>query len=88
MKRFLSFSLAIFTCLCLMVATEHRAYAYVDPGSGFLALQSIASIMAATGYFLRNRIKALFTRSQPEKAEKPTLVLPVAARKNDSRNAA
>jgi len=85
MKRFLSVSLMIFSCLCLVVATEHRAYGYVDPGSGFLALQSIASVLAATGFFLRNRIKTFFTR---KKADKPTLVLPVGARKNDSRNAA
>jgi len=87
-KRSLSVAsgfLAVFSCLCLMVATEHRAYAYVDPGSGFMALQAIASVMAATGYFLRTKIKALFTRSKPAK---PTLVLPVTARKNDSRNAA
>jgi len=85
MKRFVSVFLAIFSCLCLMVATERRALAYVDPGSGFMALQAIASVMAAAGYFLRTKIKALFTRSKPEK---PTLVLPVSARKNDSRNAA
>ena len=88
-KRSLSVAsglLAIFSCLCLMVATERRAFAYVDPGSGFMALQAIASVMAATGYFLRTRIKALFTRKKPENAQaKPTLVLPV---KNDSRNAA
>jgi len=85
-KRFVSVAsgvLAIFSCLCLMVATEHRAYAYVDPGSGFMALQAIASVMAAAGYFLRTRIKALFTRSKPAK---PTLVLPVALGKNDSRS--
>ena len=90
MKRFLSVSLMIFSCLCLVVATERRAYAYVDPGSGFLVLQSMASVMAAAGFFLRRRIMALFTRSKSptDKVEKPTLVLPVAARKNDSRNAA
>jgi hypothetical protein len=90
MKRFLSVSLAIFSCLCLVVATERRAYAYVDPGSGFLILQSMASVMAAAGFFLRRRIKDLFVRSKSptNKVEKPTLVLPVAARKNDSRNAA
>jgi hypothetical protein len=88
MKRFVSVLLAIFSCLCLMVATERRAYAYVDPGSGFMALQAAASVMAAAGYFLRTKIKALFTRGKADKPAKPTLVLPVAARKNDSRNAA
>jgi hypothetical protein len=93
MKRFVSVAsvfLGIFSCLCLVVATERRAYAYVDPGSGFMALQAIASVMAAAGYFLRTRIKTLFTRSKPanKKSDKPTLLMPVTARKNDSRNAA
>jgi hypothetical protein len=90
-KRFLSVAsgfLAIVSCLCLVVATEPRAYAYVDPGSGFMALQAIASVMAAAGYFLRTRIKALFIRNTVKKPVKPTLVLPVNARKSDSRNAA
>jgi len=86
MKRFWSVSLAIFSCLCLVVATERRAYAYVDPGSGFMALQAIASVTAAAGYFLRTKIKALFTRNKPVKSEKPTLVMPVALGKNDSRS--
>jgi hypothetical protein len=84
MKRLLSFSLAVFTCLCLLVASERRAWGYVDPGSGLLALQSIASVMAAASYFLRRRIRALFTREKPEE----TIVLPVSIRKTDSRNAA
>jgi len=89
-KRSLSLAsgfLAVFSCLCLVVATERRALAYVDPGSGFMALQAIASVMAATGYFLRTRIKALFTRKKAADT-KPTLVIPVNAHKNDSRNAA
>jgi len=84
MKRLISLSLVLFTCLCLMVASERRAWGYVDPGSGLLALQSIASVAAAASYFLRRRIKALFSRSKPEE----TIVLPVSVRKNDSRNAA
>jgi hypothetical protein len=70
MKGFLTGFLAIFSCLCLMMAAERRAYAYIDPGSGFTALQSIAAVMAATSYFLRRRIKALFTR---KKTNKPTM---------------
>jgi hypothetical protein len=94
MKRFRSVAsvfLAIFSCLCLVVATERRAYAYVNPGDGFMALQAIASVMATAGYFFRMRIKSLFTRKDDKaikKSDKPTLVLPVTARKNDSRNAA
>ena len=84
MKRFLSFSLAVFTTFCLLLATEHRAWGYVDPGSGFLALQTGASIMAACGYFFRRRILTLFVK--PEKEVKA--VLPVTIQKGDSRNAA
>ncbi len=64
MQRFLSFSLAVFTIVCLVVATSRPAYGYIDPGSGFLAIQTLASVAAAFGYFLRRRIKALFTRKE------------------------
>jgi len=83
-KHFVSVAsvvLAIFSCLCLVLATERRAYAYVDPGSGFMALQAAASVMAATTYFLRSKIKALFTRNTAKKPVKPTLVLPVVPQK-------
>lgn len=66
MQRFLSVSLLLFTVVCLLVATERQALAYVDPGSGLLALQSIASVAAACGYFFRRRIKSLFGRKDAE----------------------
>jgi hypothetical protein len=84
MKRLILFSLAVFTCLCLLVATERQALAYVDPGSGMLALQSLASIAAAAGYFMRRRIKALFGRKKPDVIED----LPVQVQKESSRNTA
>jgi hypothetical protein len=84
MKRLISLSLAVFTCLCLLVATERKALAYVDPGSGMLALQSLASILAAAGYFMRRRIRALFGRKKPE--DTPEVSVPV--QKESSRNAA
>jgi len=65
MKRFLSISLAGFCCLCLLMATEHRAYAYIDPGSGLLAIQSMFAALGAAGYFLRRRIAAIFGRKKP-----------------------
>ena len=60
MKRFFSISLAIFTCVCVLIATEHQAKAYVDPGTGFIAIQAVTSALAAVGYFLRRRIMSLF----------------------------
>ena len=84
MKRLISSCLTLLTCICLLLATERRALAYVDPGSGLLALQSLASIVAAAGYFLRRRIVGLFTKKKPRAG----VVLPVTVRKDDSRNAA
>ena len=80
MKRLVSLSLTIFTCICLLVGTERHALAYVDPGSGLLALQSGASALAAAAYFMRRRIMTFFTK-------KPTAVapMPVSSVKSDSR---
>jgi len=35
---------------------------YVDPGSGFLALQSLGAALATAGFFLRKHIMRLFGR--------------------------
>jgi hypothetical protein len=84
MKRLISSFLAVLTCACLLLATERRAMAYVDPGSGLLALQSIASMMAAAAFFLRRRIMGLFTRKKPLASEPSQVTLT----KEDSRKAA
>ena len=84
MKRLISFALTLFCCLCLMLATERRAMAYVDPGSGLLALQSIGSILAAVGFFLRRHIKRLFSMEQSSSGSG----LRKAAKKEDSRKEA
>jgi hypothetical protein len=84
MKRLLSISLAIFTTLCLVVATERQAWGYVDPGTGLLALQSITSVVAAFGYLLRRRIKALFKG----KTTKEQAALPVESKESKFTNPA
>jgi hypothetical protein len=81
MKRVLSLSLAVLCCFCLLLATERRALAYVDPGSGLLALQSIGSVAAAGIYFMRRRILALFGK-KPATADAPAVI------QNNSRKAA
>jgi hypothetical protein len=83
-KRLIPLSLTVFSCLCLLLATERRAMAYVDPGSGLLAIQSIGSLLAAAGFFLRRRIMGLFNKKKPLASAAP----PVAVRKEDSRNTA
>ena len=84
MKRLMSVSLTLFCCVCLMLATERRAMAYVDPGSGLLALQSIGSMLAAAAFFLRRRIMGIFNKKKPLASAGSR----VTVRKEDSRNAA
>jgi hypothetical protein len=84
MKRFISFSLSILIALCMIVASERRAWGYVDPGSGLIALQTVASVGAAYAYYIRRRIRAFFTR----KKEEPAVVLPVANKAGESREIA
>jgi hypothetical protein len=82
MKRLLSFSLAIFITLCMIVGSERRAWGYVDPGSGLIALQGIASVAAAYAYLVRRKIQAFFQR------RKDSAVLPVTGKTGAPREIA
>ena len=84
MKRLISLSLAVVITLCMIVASERRAWGYVDPGSGLIALQGIASVAAAYAYYVRRRIRAFFMRKKVEPAD----VLPVTNKTGDSREVA
>jgi hypothetical protein len=75
MKRILSVSLGIFVTLCLLVGSERRAWGYVDPGSGLVALQTIASVAAAYAYIVRRRIRGWFSRK-----DEKSVGLPVSAK--------
>jgi hypothetical protein len=44
----------------LILATEQVAQAYVDPGTGLLALQILGATVAGWIYILRRRVRALF----------------------------
>jgi hypothetical protein len=84
MKRLLSFALGCVVCVCVLIATEQRAMAmYVDPGSGLLALQSAASVVAAAAFFLRKKLRAIFGLRR--KAE---TFVPHGEEKGDTRKAA
>lgn len=83
MKRLISFSLGILITLCMIVGSERRAWGYVDPGSGLVALQTIASAAAAYAYFVRRKILNFFSRKKD-----PALVLPVATKAENSREVA
>jgi hypothetical protein len=78
MKRLVSFSFAVLIGFCLLVGTERRAWGYVDPGSGLIALQTLFSVVAAWAYVVRRRIRAFFQRKK-----RPAAVLPVAGKAGD-----
>jgi hypothetical protein len=84
MKRLISATCTVLFCFFLMLATEHRAMAYVDPGTGLLAIQSLGSMLAAAAFFMRRRIMALFNKKKPLASAESRL----AVRKEDSRNPA
>jgi hypothetical protein len=44
----------------LLVSMERHAYAYIDPGVGLAALQTVSATIFGALYFLRRRIKKLF----------------------------
>ena len=84
MRRLLSVSLATVMFFCLLVATDRRAWGYVDPGSGLIALQTIASVGAAYAYYIRRRIRTFFTGKDKQSNE----ALPVEPAAAKSREAA
>jgi hypothetical protein len=84
MKRLFSFSLAIGIALCMIVGSERRAWGYVDPGSGLIALQTIASVGAAYLYMIRKRIMTFFSK----KKESVAPILPVSNKPGESREVA
>jgi hypothetical protein len=84
MKRLISVSLAVFITFCMLIATDRRAWGYVDPGSGLIALQTFASVGAAYAYYVRRRIRAFFLRNKKD----ATIALPVAAKVDGSREVA
>lgn len=80
MKRlFVSAVLTSFIVFSLVIATARPAWGYVDPGSGFIAVQAIASAAAAFGYFLRRRIRNIFTSDKKEEA----ILVPNGLQKNE-----
>ena len=70
MKRFTSVFFAILLLFSVMIASEPRALAYVDPGSGLVIYQTVGALATAGLFWFRRRFKSLFTRNQAS-AEKP-----------------
>ncbi|HUB51056.1 MAG TPA: hypothetical protein VL986_02735 [Terracidiphilus sp.] len=45
-----------------VILFEQPAYAYADPGTGLLAIQAVGSAIVASGWYLRRKIYALFSK--------------------------
>gem|GEM_PF-3520767 len=98
--RLLHWGLGAACCLGLLLATDRRALAYVDPGSGLLALQSLAAALTAAGYFLRRQIARVFRRNDrwghaaptapvaPARVAVPRVALRMSSDNKETRNAA
>jgi hypothetical protein len=56
----------VFLAIALSFSFQRTAHAYVDPGSGLLAFQSISAVITGVLFYFRSRLKALFRRSNHE----------------------
>ena len=69
MQKILQYFFLLVTCIGLTLMTEKQAHAYADPGSSLLILQTVGSVLTATGLYFRRRIAGLFRRNKVEEAE-------------------
>ena len=69
------FLLGVLQIAALLVAFERPAQAYVDPGSGFVFLQVAGSMCAGAIYYLRHRVRRLFTSLRKSPVSSPTEVV-------------
>jgi hypothetical protein len=61
-SRALSFALTVALVIALSSSFERTAYAYVDPGSGLFAFQSLSAMVAGALFYFRKGIKSLLQR--------------------------
>ena len=76
MKTLLRVPAIVLILLGLVLLFERPAYAYVDPGTGLLAIQAVGSALAAGGWYLRRRIVSLLRRDEPAKLDPVKLPIP------------
>ncbi|HWY70776.1 MAG TPA: hypothetical protein VNX88_19060 [Terriglobales bacterium] len=58
--RLLYVVVGILQIAAILCAFEKPAYAYVDPGSGYLLLQIVGSMLAGAAFLVRHRLKRMF----------------------------
>ncbi len=55
--------------VALVLATEPRAYAYTDPGSGALLWQALVAAFVGAGFYFRKFLFHLIPKKKIEKEE-------------------
>jgi hypothetical protein len=66
----LQLALLAFTLfVALSCSCERQAHAYIDPGSGLLLFQSLSAMATGALFYLRRRLKSLFTKTTPKSAD-------------------
>ena len=64
MHRVIAVATTVLILLFVLVASERPACAYVDPGTGFVAVQAISSLFAGFLFVFRRRVRSLFQKRQ------------------------
>lgn len=59
MRTICKSALTLLFAFCLFAALEPRAYAYVDPGSGLLAYQTVSALVAGALFHFRRRLRRM-----------------------------
>ncbi len=70
-KNLTHFALTSALVIALSFSMERTAHAYVDPGSGLLAFQSISAVITGALFYFRSRIKSVFHKSGNSSVRKP-----------------
>jgi hypothetical protein len=58
----IAFSIIVLQMIAVLCALAQPAYAYVDPGSGLLAVQIISTTFAGMIFLLRRRLRGFLKR--------------------------
>lgn len=69
MKKLLSLFPLFVALLGAALLFERPAYAYADPGTGLLAIQTVGSALIATGWYLRRKIRSFLGKDHPSSEE-------------------
>ncbi len=61
------FAVTVILFFAILSCSAPAAYAYVDPGSGLLAYQSITAFLTGLMFYFRRRLKVMFWRGRSER---------------------